>query len=397
MDHPCWPGSISDYHGKVNKAHLLHCYIRNTPMIYFGCPKCQKAMSSPEKNAGKRVKCGKCGNVTVVPHDGQHIHVSSQTISQRAAKPPKKKKSGTLGCLGVIVLFIIIAVAVSPDSSDSTEDTNRNEKSSSEQSSPQPPKSRPEAKEFYLRIAFVNTCKIKSRQPNRKLRMWIKGFGDFYPAVKTSPSGRTVWSMGGNLIEKAGPFAADTEHTLHFYTNYPDESNEVLVPFKYSREMNKNGSPRDMLTITVTDDKIVAAGLAIKNSSANRMELVFDKSSGQHAKQPTRIKTTNFTSLFPKAKPIGRGMKLIGKWHDRESAFPGTIVFTIENNQIFMAKTYEDGNKAKNEFEVKKQKGQIRLYKKGKHNGDYFVILPDGKLGWGDELEGIWAKSTPMK
>jgi len=36
-------------------------------MIYYGCPKCQAAMSSPESLAGQTETCLECGNVTVIP------------------------------------------------------------------------------------------------------------------------------------------------------------------------------------------------------------------------------------------------------------------------------------------------------------------------------------------
>lgn len=36
-------------------------------MIYFGCPKCAAAMTSPASQAGQKETCPECGNVSIVP------------------------------------------------------------------------------------------------------------------------------------------------------------------------------------------------------------------------------------------------------------------------------------------------------------------------------------------
>lgn len=36
-------------------------------MIYYGCPKCQAPMASPDGMAGRSETCPQCGNVAVVP------------------------------------------------------------------------------------------------------------------------------------------------------------------------------------------------------------------------------------------------------------------------------------------------------------------------------------------
>lgn len=40
-------------------------------MIYYGCPKCETPMSSPDSMAGRSESCPECGNVTRVPVDGK--------------------------------------------------------------------------------------------------------------------------------------------------------------------------------------------------------------------------------------------------------------------------------------------------------------------------------------
>ncbi len=56
-------------------------------MIYYGCPKCGTAMSSPDSMAGQAEKCPDCGNITVVPTKqpsappgpaATHVHIPTQ-------------------------------------------------------------------------------------------------------------------------------------------------------------------------------------------------------------------------------------------------------------------------------------------------------------------------------
>ena len=45
-------------------------------MIYYGCPKCQAPMASPESQAGQVETCPECGNVAVIPSSGQSVTLS---------------------------------------------------------------------------------------------------------------------------------------------------------------------------------------------------------------------------------------------------------------------------------------------------------------------------------
>ena len=112
--------------------------------------------------------------------------------------------------------------------------------------------------EFYLRIGFFND--IEQKPLNPRCRMWIRGFGDFYPVQQSD------WQYGGTTIEKAGPFDINSENVIYFYPDYPNETKEINVPFKYSSEMNPSGSVRDMVTITIEDEKIMFTGLPISNA-----------------------------------------------------------------------------------------------------------------------------------
>ena len=137
-------------------------------------------------------------------------------------------------------------------------------------------------KEFYVRIAFFNDTEEKpitreriTRRPRRarpsiinplskNCRMWIRGFGDFYPTRDR------MWEFGGALIEKAGPFDVNSTHMIYFYPDYSNERRVFKVPFKYLAGMNPEGSVRDMLTITVNDRTIVFWGTPITNVKGER-------------------------------------------------------------------------------------------------------------------------------
>ena len=121
-------------------------------------------------------------------------------------------------------------------------------------------------KKFYLRIAFFNDTKTRPIDSN--CRMWIRGFGDFYPSRMSG------WKYGGTVIEKAGPFYASGENIVYFYPDYSDESKEIKIPFKYTSEMNPNGSVRDMIHIEIKPEKIVFWGIPLKNAHS---EGTFDR------------------------------------------------------------------------------------------------------------------------
>lgn len=62
-------------------------------MIYYGCPKCQAPMGSPESMAGTTETCPTCGNVTVVPSVAAPPPATRQPSPPppppRAGPPPK--------------------------------------------------------------------------------------------------------------------------------------------------------------------------------------------------------------------------------------------------------------------------------------------------------------------
>lgn len=97
------------------------------------------------------------------------------------------------------------------------------------------------------------------------------------------------------------------------------------------------------------------------------------------------------------ASSAPKAANVIGKWTDKESAFPGVITFLMEGDKIWMTKTFADGAVSKDELVVSKVQNQTRYAKKERSNGDYFVIDKNGDLAWGDKKEGLWAKSKKIK
>ena len=58
-------------------------------MIYYGCPKCNEPLSSPESMAGKTETCPKCGNVTTVP-----VQQKAAVATANPAPPPAPLPAG---------------------------------------------------------------------------------------------------------------------------------------------------------------------------------------------------------------------------------------------------------------------------------------------------------------
>jgi len=58
-------------------------------MIYYGCPKCQSPMASPESMAGQAETCPECGNVMTVPAPTAPVLIpaSSEPISDYNPRP----------------------------------------------------------------------------------------------------------------------------------------------------------------------------------------------------------------------------------------------------------------------------------------------------------------------
>jgi DNA-directed RNA polymerase subunit RPC12/RpoP len=96
-----------------------------------------------------------------------------------------------------------------------------------------------------------------------------------------------------------------------------------------------------------------------------------------------------------KAGPLS-SEDVVGRWRDRETAFPGVITILKENGEWIMTKTFADGSVSRDELVVEDSSGQTRFVKKEANTSDYWVIAEDGRLLHGDD-EGIWAASAPVR
>jgi Zn-finger nucleic acid-binding protein len=56
-------------------------------MIYYGCPKCQAPMASPDEMAGQTDTCPECGNVAVVPSADTPLATSRHGVRTLEQQP----------------------------------------------------------------------------------------------------------------------------------------------------------------------------------------------------------------------------------------------------------------------------------------------------------------------
>ena len=75
--------------------------IKGKRMIYYGCPKCKTAMSSPDSQAGTEETCPNCGNVTTVPYPHSQPNVVVKT-----EKSSRVKTANGVGIAGLVLGII---------------------------------------------------------------------------------------------------------------------------------------------------------------------------------------------------------------------------------------------------------------------------------------------------
>lgn len=283
--------------------------------IHYQCPACDKMLSIKREYAGKWGKCKYCDSAIKVPaldasqqtepppvplqpieNDSMPLKkeygtgarnyelkkcrdCGSQIPIQAAFCPAcgsqiqkgKQRHSGLLGC-GFVILILIMIPVIEQDCNRSSLEVDRTETTDATRESihmqvlqnAAKPQSQPD--NFYMRIAIYNDAQSKDFG---RCRIWIEGYGDFWPARDSG------WEFGGAIIEKAGPFDTSEVQTLYFYADYRYEDYVIKVPFKFSNEMNPNGSDRDTLLINVGDTAISFLGTAVKNATG-KSEIVFN-------------------------------------------------------------------------------------------------------------------------
>jgi hypothetical protein len=102
---------------------------------------------------------------------------------------------------------------------------------------------------MFLRVAIFDDT--ASGAP-AELEVWIRGTGSWYPDLR----------FGGDVLEKAGPFAGGrTEADLVIYPT-GRSGTEISVPIEITSELIET-SVRDMVTISISDGQVTATGTPV--------------------------------------------------------------------------------------------------------------------------------------
>jgi hypothetical protein len=88
-----------------------------------------------------------------------------------------------------------------------------------------------------------------------RAEIWFRGYGSWW-------IGNPLIRHGG-VTEELGQRPSRVKHELIFYPDGRD-GNEIKIPYMLTEDMNPDGSPRDTITISIQDSKIVAEGLPIR-------------------------------------------------------------------------------------------------------------------------------------
>ena len=87
-----------------------------------------------------------------------------------------------------------------------------------------------------------------------KSELWFRGYGSWWLKTATA-NGSAAEDMGRREVGKKDTF-----------TLYPDgrEAQEIVVPFMMTGDMHPDGSPKDSIMITISDQQTTIVGLPIK-------------------------------------------------------------------------------------------------------------------------------------
>lgn len=323
-------------------------------MALFTCPDCRKRIS---KSANA---CPNCG-----------LPITSEVT----AKIKKGKKAGSICRIVVYSILMIIILSFVVTVVSENQSTDKSSQSPKANKPIEKPVTKKEQlpKNFYVRIAYFNDTKEKPISNN--CRMWIRGFGDFYP------SRQKQWKFGGALIEKAGPFDTKDEHVIYFYPDYSDESREIKIPIKYSSGMNPNGSVRDMITIEIKPETIVFFGIPVKNANG-QLTRTFNRKTCKEIIKTSELKQE-------KIQVVKSGV--IGKWLEKSPYIGSNITILGKDGKLFMENKYKDGSVGKKEIvEMNSSKGKRFQDKKENSAGEFYLIDKQGNLQLWDDEGIIW-------
>src|SRR5690554_3389749 len=109
--------------------------------------------------------------------------------------------------------------------------------------------------QYMVRVAVNDDTKTNS--VHNKAEIWLRGHGSWWLKNELEYGG-AVKNLGKRPSKK-----------LDTLMVYPDSRNgkEFAVPFMMTDEMNPEGSPRDMITVDISDTEITVFGLSIKETT----------------------------------------------------------------------------------------------------------------------------------
>lgn len=119
-------------------------------------------------------------------------------------------------------------------------------------------------KPYTVRVAVNDDTQ---RNPvNAKAEIWFQGHGSWWlkPELKFGVASKNL-----------GTRPSGTEQNLIIYPDSRD-GKEFKIPYMMTDEMNPNGSPRDMISVDISDTEIIAFGLPIK-AATGRLELKYKR------------------------------------------------------------------------------------------------------------------------
>jgi len=208
------------------------------------------------------IRCVECkakvsDKATTCPKCGAPIEIS------------KKKAKGQIskGCGFIIILIAFVGIFAGVISSFNTSQSPS--KPSTEAASPvtkqepksvtvkQKPMKTPQYSGQPMMVRVSVNDDTQTRQVHAKTEIWFRGYGSWWLKRELKY---------GGTVKNLGTRPSGIKQTLIIYPESRD-GKELKVPYMMTDEMNPKGSPRDMISVDISDTEITVHGLPIKAAS----------------------------------------------------------------------------------------------------------------------------------
>ncbi len=104
----------------------------------------------------------------------------------------------------------------------------------------------------------VNVNDDTEKKPvHTKAEIWFLGYGSWWLKNEIKH---------GGAFKNLGTRISGTQHTLIIYPE-SRQGTELQVPYMMTKDMNPNGSARDMISVTISDSEITVHGIAIQEAN----------------------------------------------------------------------------------------------------------------------------------